>query len=657
MKRRDATKISLAVVMIIVFFNLSGYYYLSLADDSDRQEHTLEIIGKYSTEEDSLEDYTEISFGGDLDKVSVDTKNFHQPELQIPLKNSESESEINNDGILDKELEELETNLKRVNQINKDVTARNNAPDIVKNYQHDENDELVGNKHREENDINNSIYSGNNVPEINHGDQSRDDTLKLLREVHNLPQSDHKNEIIIEPIEDSTPSQKPNQVLSDVVEDENSIEKNEQGVGTGPDRLGQETILERNNDEPINNDWENNWDNTNDDPIPNDSEDNDISHNYPDDKDVIIENGAESNKDVYPISDQIKETGLDSADLDAMYNLTRVKNVDLHNLNFLDNYYRYNYKAIEKRIQERMEKIRNLCREPNIERGRQGFQRRYNMYQISELGMSWCPVFKSGSTTWRNYFITKLVKEPPEEYYLDLLKSRQLTNVKKLRKTSEGRQLYKDENEDNVRFSVIRHPYSRLVSHIKSSGRDQEMVNQQGIWIQSAMMEARTRSVTNHSRISEFKAEFIKYFQWLKDGKPGGEFNKSADNPYLDPPYPKLSEMIDHIKKKRQSRNDWDGHWMPGHEFCDFCHHSFNYIIKLEEEPLELWFLVDKLGLWNDRGVFLNRANSSTRKSTEMLEVWEQIRKLSEIQREFIENHFDVDFRMFDYKRRKEGEL
>ena len=48
----------------------------------------------------------------------------------------------------------------------------------------------------------------------------------------------------------------------------------------------------------------------------------------------------------------------------------------------------------------------------------------------SELGVSWCPVFKSGSTTWRNYFIDKFVVEPPQEYYLDLLKSRQLTSVR-----------------------------------------------------------------------------------------------------------------------------------------------------------------------------------------------------------------------------------
>ena len=92
---------------------------------------------------------------------------------------------------------------------------------------------------------------------------------------------------------------------------------------------------------------------------------------------------------------------------------------------------------------------------------------------------------------------------------------------------------------------------------------------------------------------------------------------------------------------------------MPAHEFCNICQHSFNYIIKLEEEPLELWYLVDKLGLWNDREVFLNRANSSSRKATEMLEVWDQLEELSDAQREFLNKHFDVDFKMFDYKRRK----
>ena len=107
-------------------------------------------------------------------------------------------------------------------------------------------------------------------------------------------------------------------------------------------------------------------------------------------------------------------------------------------------------------------------------------------------------------------------------------------------------------------------------------------------------------------------------------------------------------------RRKRRIRNDWDGHWMPGHEFCNICLHSFDYIIKLEEEPLELWYLVDKLGLWSDREVFLNRANSSSRKATEMLEVWDQLRTLDESQREFLDKHFDVDFQMFDYKRRKE---
>ena len=36
----------------------------------------------------------------------------------------------------------------------------------------------------------------------------------------------------------------------------------------------------------------------------------------------------------------------------------------------------------------------------------------------------------------------------------------------------------------------------------------------------------------------------------LKKGKPNGEFKDgSADNPFLNPPYPKLSELVAHIIK------------------------------------------------------------------------------------------------------------
>ena len=53
------------------------------------------------------------------------------------------------------------------------------------------------------------------------------------------------------------------------------------------------------------------------------------------------------------------------------------------------------------------------------------------------------------------------------------------------------------------------------ISHVKSSARDQEMINQQGIWIQTAMIEGRLHRVQNRSQLSDLKTEFTNYFQWV----------------------------------------------------------------------------------------------------------------------------------------------
>jgi len=296
---------------------------------------------------------------------------------------------------------------------------------------------------------------------------------------------------------------------------------------------------------------------------------------------------------------------------------------------------------------DRMTNVRKVCNDKNNPRSS-----RYNLYKFDELNLTWCPVFKSGSTTWRNYFIDTFVSthpKDPEKYYLDLLKPRQLSSGKRAGLRN-GKQLYKSEKEGNTRFSVVRHPLDRLVSHVKSSGRDHEMVNQKGLWIQSAMLAGRTKRIANKADETKFKAEFERYFLWLKGGKKG-TFAISPGNPFLDPPYPLLTELVDHIIKMRRSGRDWDGHWMPAQEFCNICTNKFDYIIKLEEEPLELWYLVDKLGLWDDRLVFLNRANNSAKKATDQQEVWDNLKDLSSSQITFLNRHFDVDLRMFSYKR------
>ena len=103
----------------------------------------------------------------------------------------------------------------------------------------------------------------------------------------------------------------------------------------------------------------------------------------------------------------------------------------------------------------------------------------------------------------------------------------------------------------------------------------------------------------------------------------------------------------------RRSGNDWDGHWKPASEFCNICSNHIKYIALLEEEPLELWYLTEILGIWEDRAVFLNRENRSERRETEMNEVWDYIERLTTDKRQFLERTFDLDFRMSGYSRHR----
>ena len=92
----------------------------------------------------------------------------------------------------------------------------------------------------------------------------------------------------------------------------------------------------------------------------------------------------------------------------------------------------------------------------------------------------------------------------------------------------------------------------------------------------------------------------------LQNERVGPE-RHSPDNPLFNPPYPTLSELINFIKRTRVA----NGHWNPAWSWCNMCTNKFDYVIKLEEEPMELWFLLEQLGLWKDRALFLAHSNTS----------------------------------------------
>ena len=71
----------------------------------------------------------------------------------------------------------------------------------------------------------------------------------------------------------------------------------------------------------------------------------------------------------------------------------------------------------------------------------------------------------------------------------------------------------------------------------------------------------------------------------------------------------------------------------------------------LENEPWDLWYIVDRLGLWLDREKFLAIHNtfSKTGKPSDESELDEVLSQLSESQKRFLNVFYDADFKMFGY--------
>ena len=147
---------------------------------------------------------------------------------------------------------------------------------------------------------------------------------------------------------------------------------------------------------------------------------------------------------------------------------------------------------------------------------------------------------------------------------------------------------------------------------------------------------------------ASFTAEFREYYTWCKkvvhhEADENSPPASSPDNPYLHPPSITFSELVDKM------RTSYNGHWTPVSEWCELCTNKLDYVAKLEGEPWELWYLVDRLGLWKDRNEFLSRKNSATGKVSTESELKMFTSQLSGNQRKFLNVFFKHDNMMFGY--------
>ena len=309
----------------------------------------------------------------------------------------------------------------------------------------------------------------------------------------------------------------------------------------------------------------------------------------------------------------------------------------------------------EASIATRMKRIKTLCNKLG-----DPYYHSFHLYffqDVSSISMSWCPVFKAGSSTWRDFFIDFDVEQDETvkvaHYHLDSLKKFNLGRGRMDSRRGPRKLLYPRETSNSVRFTVVRHPVSRLISHLhKAQNYPYEVKRQRAMWTEEAIVNARTNSSWDDETKTKYRQELTKYVDELEPVVDHAPYSK--DNPYLHPPYPIFEEMIDFMIKHREPRVDnkgANGHWRSAIEWCDICKNDFDIIIKLEEEPDELMVLLEKLNLLHFRDIFMKRHNSSSKKSILEKEVLTKyMNLLNEKQIKFLNKMYERDFELLGYE-------
>jgi len=307
-------------------------------------------------------------------------------------------------------------------------------------------------------------------------------------------------------------------------------------------------------------------------------------------------------------------------------------------------------KSPEVVIDERMQRVKEVCRRLNYPNSNQ-----YNMYLFGKYGkggISWCPTFKASSSTWRDFFIDNVLGSHANfmgvHYHLGVLGNQILTRGAMRGSSNERRRVFRSESTESVRFTVVRHPISRLISHLrKAQNYPKEVRAQRGDWVEECIINGRTDPKWDSATRTKYKREFDIYINEIESGRHSAY---SDENPYLHPPYPVFPELIDFVMRHR-GRDDKgnNGHWRPTIEWCDICQNDLDIIIQLEEEPEELMVLLDRLQMTQYKANFLSKHNSSSKKSASADEIKLYVKQLNREQIEYLNKMYAADFEMFGY--------
>jgi len=331
--------------------------------------------------------------------------------------------------------------------------------------------------------------------------------------------------------------------------------------------------------------------------------------------------------------------------------------------------YQENLETVDKIVSDRMSNITSYCDETHYMN--YGI---YNTYNFPEVNILWVPSFKAGSSTWRDYLINLIKVHKTGPFSLNQLSGRHL-EVKDYTQVGGRRKLKPSVGAQDkaVSFMQVRHPIDRLISlHISTGGLKSDSGSLKS-WGMQAIIEG--REVPDNMNMSaiykkELKTRITKRHDMylLVDDAfiEEAQSHASPDNPYFRPPSPTFHELVAYIIKRRfTDHNSYNGHWYPASEWGDVCQNNLKFVIKLENNPLETLFILNKTNLLSEADAFLHKHNpSNVNKDADVVldkgevhdvrasdpsKYREWMAMLSAHQKSMLKKIYREDFRLFNY--------
>jgi len=215
-------------------------------------------------------------------------------------------------------------------------------------------------------------------------------------------------------------------------------------------------------------------------------------------------------------------------------------------------------------------------------------------------GMTWCPVFKAGSTNWKQFFCKLYSPTAYQESVAmaenpDLLLANNIEpycHIAKLDRFRKGTGPAKGPGK--VQFLTVRHPYDRLVSAYNNKLKDCK-----GTYFTKTVM----LDILKEYRLGADPAQSSGQLEAARTECLKPALNRTIDpgNPYMMPLGATFPEFIQYIVKLFKAGNAQNGHWAPVVSTCKLCQQRYDVIERfetLQRDHHYLFYKLDKMKLY-----------------------------------------------------------